>query len=66
MSQPQDETRLELHMLCPYASDKSVELQYITAHFHRTGARLGLNHTVNFGLPWLEGSSRDHALISLR
>jgi hypothetical protein len=29
------------------------------------GARLDLNHTVNFGRPWLPESDCDHGLISL-
>lgn len=37
----------------------------MTAHFHRTGSALGLGHTVNFGRPWLPGSSCTHGLVSL-
>lgn len=42
-----------------------VELLYFTAHYHRTGAELGLWHTVNFGRPWLVGSNCQYGFISL-
>lgn len=68
MSQPGDEERLELHMFGPSAGKTGaslVELLTITAHYHRTGARLGLGHSVKFGRPWLPTSACDHGLISL-
>jgi Suppressor of fused protein (SUFU) len=65
MSQPGDDVALELHIFSPYASEDIVELLVVTAHYHRTGRRLGLGHTINFGRPWLPGSHCDHALISL-
>jgi len=69
MSQPQDEDRLELHLMSaptPHGPrPELVELLTIIAHFHRTGSRLGLGHTVNFGRPWLPGSSCSHGLVSL-
>jgi len=42
-----------------------VELLTVTAHYHRTGHPLDLGHTVDFGRPWMPGSSCDHALLSL-
>src|SRR3981081_1277781 len=42
-----------------------VELLTVVAHYHRTGRRLGLAHTVNFGRPWLPDSRCTHGLISL-
>jgi hypothetical protein len=41
------------------------ELLVVTAHDHRTGKRLALGDTVNFGRPWVLGSLCDHGLISL-
>lgn len=35
------------------------------AHFHRTGARVSMGHTVNLGLPIVRGATCDHALLSL-
>lgn len=65
MSLPQDEQRTELHIFSPRADDGIVELLHAVAHFHRTGARLDLWHTVNFGRPWLESSRCTFGLISL-
>lgn len=65
MSQPDDEERLELFVLSPQESTELVELLYMTAHYHRTGNRLGFGHFVDIGRPWLTGSACDRALISL-
>lgn len=69
MSQPEDEERIELHLMARPTADgprpELVELLTVVAHFHRTGSRLGLGHTVNFGRPWLPGSSCTHGLVSL-
>lgn len=65
LSQPEDAVRIELHLLSPTQSDRVSELLFATAHYHRTGAPLDLGHTVNFGIPWLPGSTCDHGLISL-
>lgn len=65
MSQPRDEEPLELHLFAGAQRPELVELLVATAHFHRTGGRLGLGHTVNFGRPWVAASSCDHGLISL-
>jgi hypothetical protein len=73
MSQPEDDERLELHLFTrrgtarsvPAERDSLVELLTVVAHYHRTGQRLGLGHTVNFGRPWLEGSGCSYGLISL-
>ena len=51
-------------MFSPYESPLIVELLYATAHYHRTGAKLGLWHTVNFGRPWLVGSNCKYGYIS--
>jgi len=65
MSQPSDPVRLEAFILSPQVTEAVAELLYAMAHFHRTGARLGIGHTVNFGRPWLPGSLCDHGLLSL-
>jgi hypothetical protein len=70
MSTPQETDGLELHMLVRESdraiADRSlVELLTVVAHYHRTGRRLGLGHTVNFGRPWLPDSRCTHGLISL-
>jgi hypothetical protein len=65
MSQASDESRIELHLFSPRESRDHVELLTVMAHYHRTGSRLGLGHTVNFGRPWLDDSPCDHGLISL-
>lgn len=65
MSTPEDSSPLELHLLSYVPSNDLTEILYATAHYHRTGAALGLDHTVNFGRPWLTGSSCEHGLISL-
>jgi hypothetical protein len=44
MSQPRDLYPVELHMLSPYESLLIVELLHATAHYHRTGAKVGLCH----------------------
>lgn len=69
MSQATDEDRLELHLMSAPSPHEPrpelVELLTVIAHFHRTGSALGLGHTVNFGRPWLPGSSCTHGLVSL-
>jgi hypothetical protein len=68
MSQPDDEDRIELHLLTRRSGqvlDELVELLTAVAHYHRTGRRLAVGHSVNFGRPWLPGSACTHGLISL-
>ena len=72
MSQPSDKVRLELFVFTrnEFEGDPKdglglAELLTAVAHYHRTGAHLGLHHTVNFGQPWLEGSECEHGLLSL-
>jgi hypothetical protein len=65
MSLPTDEQRIELHLFSPVQSERHGELLTVVAHYHRTGAPLGLGHTVNFGRPWLPRSNCEHGLISL-
>jgi hypothetical protein len=65
MSLPDDPKPIELHMFSKVRSESLVELLFVTAHFHRTSARLDLGHTVNFGRPWLTSSPCTFGLVSL-
>lgn len=65
MSRAYDATPVELHIFSPVDSPEIVELLVVTAHYHRTSEPLDLWHTVNFGRPWLEGSTCSHGLVSL-
>jgi Suppressor of fused protein (SUFU) len=68
MSQPEDEERIELHILARTSTEPLagiVEILTATVHFHRTGRRLGLGDSVNFGRPWQAGSKCTFGLISL-
>ncbi len=65
MSQPSDHDPLELHMYSSVQADGLAEVLAMAAHYHRTSGALGLNHTVNFGIPWYPDSPYDHGLISL-
>lgn len=65
MSREDDDERVELHLVSPLAAPEHVELLTAVAHYHRTGAKLGCGHTVNFGRPWFPGSRCTHGLISL-
>ena len=56
---------LELFILSPTRNAFLIQLLTAVAHYHACGNRLGEGHTVNFGCPWVEGSSCDHGLISL-
>jgi len=64
MSQPDDDSRLEVHLFAADEHKDLIELLAVAAHYHRTCARLDLGHTVNFGRPWLPDSACDHGLIS--
>lgn len=68
MSQPTDDECLELHLLADSAlgvRPELVELMTVVAHYHRTGARLSVGHSVNFGRPWLAGATSSFGLLSL-
>jgi hypothetical protein len=56
---------LEFVTVASAPSTRHVELLAMTSHYHRTGERLGLGHTLPIGEPWLPGSSLDHFLVSL-
>lgn len=65
MSQPEDERPLEIHLYSPRQHYEHAELLTVIAHYHRTGSRIDLGHTINFGRPWLPGSACTYGLISL-
>jgi hypothetical protein len=55
---------IEAFMIMPEQNPRGVEFLYFLAHFHRTGARLGLGHTVNFGMAIWPESNLDHGFLS--
>ncbi len=62
-----DAAPIELHLRARPSVDvdhDALELLTAAAHYHRTGARLGLGHTVSFGRAWQAGSCT-HGLVSL-
>lgn len=68
MSATGDDAPLELHLRArPSVNGDHDALEVLTAaaHYHCTGARLGLGHTVSFGRGWQAGSACTHGLISL-
>ncbi|TMV68151.1 suppressor of fused domain protein, partial [Thioclava sp. BHET1] len=65
MSRSEDKAPIELHLYSKEKNGGLVELLYTIAHFHITGCKLNLHHTVNFGRPWLLNSDADHGLVSL-
>lgn len=61
-------SNLELHLMAragTFAEAGLVELLTAVAHFHLTGSRLDVGHTVNFGRAWMAGSECTHGLVSL-
>jgi len=65
MSQLEDEPKIELHLFSPEECDDLIELLTIVAHYHRTGHKLGMGHTVNFGRPWYSNSKCNYGLLSI-
>jgi hypothetical protein len=65
MSCQGDSEPLELHLFSLVQTPSHVELLTMVAHYHLTGSYLNLNHTVNFGRPWLEGSKASFGFVSL-
>ena len=66
MSDVEDSERIESFILVPFANDDVIgELLTVVAWYHRTDARLGCGHIVNFGRPWLPSSRCDYGLFSL-
>ena len=65
MSSFDDENPVELHLFSPIKHNIHIETLTAVAFYHLTDKKLWLNHTVNFGRPWLENSICNHGLISL-
>jgi hypothetical protein len=56
---------IELHIFSRNKDEGLIELLTAITYYHRNTASLDLNHTVNFGKPWKNGSKCEHGLISL-
>jgi hypothetical protein len=56
---------LEFVMTAHVRDRRFIDLLAMIAFYHRTGARLGLAHSVPIGEPWTPGSTCDHLLVSL-
>jgi hypothetical protein len=65
MSHAGHSPQVELHMFAPVACNLHVELLTVIAHYHRTGAKIGLGDSVSFGRPWLRDSTCSFGLVSL-
>jgi len=65
MSFNQKEHPTELHFFSPDQSQIEAIILTSIAHFHLFGERIGLGHTVNFGIPWRKYSKCTYGLISL-
>jgi hypothetical protein len=65
MSQPNDQIKIELHIFSKTQEKSLVELLTVIAYYHRNDCTLNLNHSVNFGRPWLPYSNCEHGFISL-
>jgi Suppressor of fused protein (SUFU) len=65
MSKSEDKNQIELHIFSPTQDKSLVELLTVISHYHNTSSPLDLNHTLNFGRPWLPDSLCEHGLISL-
>ncbi len=56
---------IELHIFSDSQDNSLSELLTIVSYYHKTEAKLSLNHTVNFGRPWKPNSKCSFGLISL-
>lgn len=65
MSSHNDKNPVELHIFSPVEHYGLVEILTAAAHYHRTGHRLALDHTINFGRPCWPKSNCEYGLISL-
>lgn len=55
---------IEAFIITPDQNLRAVEFLHVLTHYHLTGARLGLGHTVNFGMELWDGSGLDHGFLS--
>lgn len=65
MSQPEDSTKIELHIYSSKKDESIIELLTALVFYHRTTNKIGLNHTVYFGRPWQDSSKCDYGFVSL-
>lgn len=65
MSQRNDINPVEIHLFSDMQDESHVELLTAIAYYNRTGERLDLAHTVNFGRPWRPGSECSYGILSL-
>ncbi|MFJ9297744.1 suppressor of fused domain protein [Streptomyces asoensis] len=56
---------LEFVMTAHVRDQRFIELMAMLAAYHCAGHRLGLEHSMPIGAPWVPGSACDHVLISL-
>jgi hypothetical protein len=64
-SRPEDKEPVELHMFSSVKDESLIELLTAVACYHRNTAKLGLNHTINFGQSWQNTSKNEYGFISL-
>lgn len=65
MSQLDDYEKIEVHLFSKSKDVGIIELLTALAYYHRNTKMIGLNHTVNFGQPWVIDSNCKYGLISL-
>ncbi|MFD8912298.1 suppressor of fused domain protein [Streptomyces sp. NPDC059575] len=56
---------LEFVMTAHVRDQRFIELMAMIAYYHCGGHRLGLEHSMPIGEPWVPGSTCDHLLVSL-
>ncbi len=61
----QDGQGLEFVMTAHVRDQRFIDLMAMVAYYHCDGHRLGLEHSMPIGEPWVPGSTCDHLLISL-
>lgn len=65
MSTEMDDAPIELHIFSKKADENLVEILTAVAFYHKSGEKLDLHHTVNFGQPWQNSSKCEYGFISL-
>lgn len=65
MSRKGDDDPVEIHLHSPVETQDHLELLTAVGHYHHTGHRLGLGHTINFGRPWLPMAAASYGVITL-
>jgi Suppressor of fused protein (SUFU) len=56
---------IELHIFSPNRDEGLIELLTAITYYHWNTGNLNIDHTVNFGKPWKDGSKCEFGLISL-